>query len=162
MDRQSLDMVLAEQDWCKDPLEENCPYYVLIETSGSRTDHDNAKLEDYLENVMSDGIVLDGTVAQGEVQCRQLFALREDVSVALSSRGYVYKYDVSIPLDQYYDIVSDVRKRLAQHDVKVVGFGHLGDCNLHLSVSTLNYDAKVAALLEPYVFEWTGTILKFI
>ncbi|KAG2502831.1 hypothetical protein JM18_009629, partial [Phytophthora kernoviae] len=31
MDRQSLDMVLSQQDWTKDPLETPSPFYVLIE-----------------------------------------------------------------------------------------------------------------------------------
>ena len=35
MDRQSLDMVFSQQDWSKDPLENDYPYYVLVETSGS-------------------------------------------------------------------------------------------------------------------------------
>ena len=62
-------------------------------------DHDMSKLETFLDKVMGDGIVVDGTVAQDNVQARNLFMLREDITVALVSRGYVYKYDVSLPLD---------------------------------------------------------------
>ncbi|KAL4128273.1 hypothetical protein PRIC2_007265 [Phytophthora ramorum] len=156
MDRQSLDMVLTQQDWTKDPLETPSPFYVLIETSGSNTDHDMEKLEAYLEDVMGSGVVVDGTVAQDEAQAQKLFLLREDISMSLSSRGYVYKYDISLPMDQYYRIVEEVREKMAPLGAEVVGFGHMGDCNLHLNISTREYDEKVFNALEPYVFEWTS------
>jgi D-2-hydroxyglutarate dehydrogenase len=156
MDRQSLDMVLSQQDWTKDPLETPSPFYVLIETSGSNADHDMEKLEAYLEDVMGSGVVVDGTVAQDEAQAHKLFMLREDVSMSLSSRGYVYKYDISLPMNQYYKIVEEVREKMAPLGAEVVGFGHMGDCNLHLNISTLEYDEKVFKSLEPYVFEWTS------
>lgn len=38
------------------------PFYMLIESSGSNANHDEAKLNEFLEHVMSDGIVVDGTV----------------------------------------------------------------------------------------------------
>lgn len=156
-DRQSLDMVLSQQDWVKDPLETSCPYYLLIETSGSNTAHDMEKLETYLEDVMGEGVVVDGTVAQDAAQGRKLFMIREDITVALSTRGYVYKYDISLPMDQYYKIVEETREKLAPLGAEVVGYGHLGDSNLHLNISTLEYDDKVFKELEPYVFEWTCT-----
>ncbi|CAI5737524.1 unnamed protein product [Hyaloperonospora brassicae] len=156
MDRQSLDMVLSQQDWTKDPLDTPSPFYVLIETSGSNTDHDMEKLEAYLEDVMGSGVVVNGTVAQDEAQAQKLFMLREDITMALTSRGYVYKYDISLPMDQYYQIVQEVRGMMAPLGAEVVGFGHMGDCNLHLNISTPAYDEKVFHALEPFVFEWTS------
>lgn len=39
------------------------PFYVLIETSGSRAEHDAEKLSDFLEQVLGSGLVTDGTLA---------------------------------------------------------------------------------------------------
>ncbi|CEG49635.1 d-2-hydroxyglutarate mitochondrial precursor [Plasmopara halstedii] len=156
MDRQSLDIVFSQQDWTKDPLETISPFYVLIETSGSNSHHDMEKLEAFLEDVMGSGVVVDGTVAQDASQAQKLFMLREDISLSLSSRGFVYKYDISLPLDQYYKIVEEVRDIVTPLGAEVVGFGHMGDCNLHLNVSTREYDEKVFNALEPFVFEWTS------
>ncbi|OQR85182.1 D-2-hydroxyglutarate dehydrogenase, mitochondrial precursor, partial [Thraustotheca clavata] len=114
------------------------------------------KLEAYLGNVMEAGTVVDGTVAQDAAQAKKLFGIREDITLALAQRGYVYKYDLSIPIDEYYNIVDDTRKRLEKHDAKVVGYGHLGDSNVHLNISTLSYDDDVMNELEPYLFEWTA------
>ncbi|RHY49574.1 hypothetical protein DYB38_001450, partial [Aphanomyces astaci] len=157
MDRASLDMVLRSQSTLVDPLETACPFYVLVETAGSRADHDMDKLDAYLAHVLESGDVVDGTVAQDAHQARKLFGIREDITLALSATGYVYKYDVSVPMDAYYTIVEDTRNHLkAFDDVQVVGYGHLGDGNMHLNISTPTYNSQVMAAIEPFVFEWTA------
>lgn len=45
------------------PLETSAPFYVLVETSGSNSSHDEAKLNSFLETIMDAGIVIDGTVS---------------------------------------------------------------------------------------------------
>jgi len=44
------------------------PFYMLIETSGSTQAHDEEKLNNFLESVMADGTVSDGTIASGPGQ----------------------------------------------------------------------------------------------
>lgn len=39
------------------------PFYMLIETSGSNGTHDEEKLTKFLETLMANGVVRDGTVA---------------------------------------------------------------------------------------------------
>ena len=39
---------------------------------------------------------------------------------------------------------------------QVVGYGHLGDGNLHLNVSCAQYEAAILDRIEPYVYEWTA------
>ena len=51
---------------------------------------------------------------------------------ALQHDGYVYKYDVSVPLSVFYDLVQDMRDRLGDKCLRCVGYGHVGDSNLHL------------------------------
>ena len=46
------------------------PFYVLIETSGSRAGHDAEKLNDFLEQVLSSGLVTDGTVATDHMKVK--------------------------------------------------------------------------------------------
>ncbi|CAI4217838.1 unnamed protein product [Parascedosporium putredinis] len=153
------------------PLDGDYPFYCLVETSGSNGEHDYAKLEAFLEDVMSKEIVLDGVVAQDETQAQTLWKWREGVPEALGHVGGVYKYDVSIPLEEMYQLVEDTKARIqeagllnedladtasaAEHPVSaVVGYGHMGDSNLHLNVSTRVYDKRVEKILEPFVYEW--------
>lgn len=162
LDRQSLDMVLTQYDWHKDPLESTCPFYLMIETSGSNNSHDFEKLEAFLDEVMSSGAVVDGMVAQDAAQARKLFNLREDVPLALASHGYVYKYDFSLPMSQYNRIAEVTREKLAPMGADVICYGHLGDSNVHLNVSTPVYDDAVFKALEPFVFDFTCTHLVLI
>ncbi|KAB0363902.1 hypothetical protein FD754_008058 [Muntiacus muntjak] len=95
------------------------------------------------------------------VPCRprshpMLWALRERITEALSHDGYVYKYDLSLPLDRLYDLVGDLRARLGPSAKRVVGYGHLGDGNLHLNVTAETFSASLLGTLEPYVYEWTA------
>ncbi|CAN6439404.1 unnamed protein product [Victoria cruziana] len=43
-----------------------------------------------------------------------------------------------------------------RQSAKVLGYGHLGDGNLHLNVSAPEYDDKVLRKIEPFVYEWTS------
>ena len=163
MDGQSQDMVHTVTRK-KRPLEGQHPFYCLIETSGSNVDHDGEKLETFLEHVMGEDIVSDGVVAQDESQKQSLWSWREGVPECLGHWGGVYKYDLSIPLQELYSIVDDTRERLNsagligdtdKHPVVgVVGYGHMGDSNLHLNIATRRFDKEVEKNLEPYVYEW--------
>lgn len=37
-----------------------------------------------------------------------------------------------------------------------MGYGHLGDGNLHLNVSAPQYDDAILGEIEPFVYEWTS------
>ncbi|KAI4148444.1 MAG: hypothetical protein L6R39_002792 [Caloplaca ligustica] len=163
MDSRSQDLVHEVTNKTR-PLEGEHPFYCLIETSGSNTDHDQEKLERFLEHVMGEEIVSDGVLAQDETQMQSLWSWREGIPECLGHWGGVYKYDVSIPLSQLYDLVEDTRERLSSAGlvgmeddkpvVAVVGYGHMGDSNLHLNVATRRFDKAVEEKLEPFVYEW--------
>ena len=163
MDGQSQDMVHAVTNK-KRPLEGRFPFYCLIETSGSNSDHDSEKLEKFLEYVMGQDIVSDGVLAQDETQMQTLWSWREGIPEVLGHWGGVYKYDLSIPLSELYTLVEQTRERLTSAGligdgesdpvVGVVGYGHMGDSNLHLNIATRRFDEKVEKTLEPFVYEW--------
>ena len=163
MDGQSQDLVHTVTRK-KRPLDGQHPFYCLIETSGSNSEHDSEKLESFLEFVMGEGIVSDGVLAQDETQIQALWSWREGIPECLGHWGGIYKYDLSIPLQQLYKLVEDTRKRLAsagligedekQPVANVVGYGHMGDSNLHLNIATRRFDKDVERNLEPFVYEW--------
>ncbi|XP_066413034.1 D-2-hydroxyglutarate dehydrogenase, mitochondrial isoform X1 [Molothrus aeneus] len=132
------------------------PFYVLIETSGSNSTHDEEKLNSFLEQAMASGLVTDGTVATDEKKIKVLWSLRERITEALTHEGYVYKYDISLPLGKLYELVTDMRARLGQTAKNVVGYGHLGDGNLHLNITAESYSHSLLDAIEPFVYEWTA------
>ncbi|TRY74872.1 hypothetical protein TCAL_07130 [Tigriopus californicus] len=142
-------------------LELTCPidpqaFYMLIETSGSRSNHDEEKLTEFLEALMSDGTVVDGTVASSEAQIQKIWPLRERLAEALLRDGYCYKYDISLPLDVFYDSVIAMKERLGSRVIRCIGYGHVGDGNMHLNITTKEYDDQVMQLIEPFLYEWTS------
>ncbi|XP_060729870.1 D-2-hydroxyglutarate dehydrogenase, mitochondrial isoform X4 [Tachysurus vachellii] len=136
------------------PIAES-PFYIVIETAGSNEAHDEEKLHNFLEKVMASSLVQDGTVATEEVKIKALWSIRERITEALRHDGYTYKYDISLPLEKIYDLVTDMRAHLGSQAKNVVGYGHVGDGNLHLNVTSPAGDAALLAAIEPYVYEWT-------
>ncbi|KAJ3007191.1 UNVERIFIED_CONTAM: hypothetical protein HDU68_003650, partial [Siphonaria sp. JEL0065] len=77
------------------------------------------------------------------------------------------KYDISVPVEQIYDIVPVMRKRLEEYGLydspeavgekrvgRVVGFGHFGDGNLHLNITGTAWKKAVEKVVEPFVYAW--------
>ncbi|XP_078696696.1 D-2-hydroxyglutarate dehydrogenase, mitochondrial-like [Branchiostoma floridae x Branchiostoma belcheri] len=154
MDRASMEVV-------QENLHLTCPlgthsYYLLVETSGSNAAHDEEKLNSLLGHVMEKGIVDDGTVATEPSKVQTLWALRENVAVALRADGCVYKYDVTVPMSRFYDLVADTRKRMGTDVTRVVGYGHLGESDIHLNVTCPQHSEDVFGALEPWVYDWVA------
>lgn len=115
---------------------------------------------------MGEEIVADGVLAQDQTQMAELWSCREGITECLGHWGGVYKYDLSIPLEELYQLVDDTRERLTKAGlvgdtddypvVDVVGYGHMGDSNLHLNVPTRRFDKAVEKELEPFVYEWVA------
>ncbi|KAI1431930.1 hypothetical protein GGR50DRAFT_697521 [Xylaria sp. CBS 124048] len=150
------------------PLDGEHPFYCLIETSGSNSEHDAEKLEKFIEDVMAKDIIADGVLAQDETQIKSLWSQREGITECVGHFGGTYKYDVSIPMKDLYRLVDETRERIVAAGlmgdtdefpvVEVVGYGHMGDCNLHLNIAVRRYDKRVEEVLEPFVYEWIGKV----
>ncbi|NWS40088.1 D2HDH protein, partial [Probosciger aterrimus] len=92
----------------------------------------------------------------GEAHPQTLWSLRERITEALTHDGCVYKYDISLPVGKLYDLVTDTRARLGTSAKSVVGYGHLGDGNLHLNITAESYNHSLLDAIEPFVYEWTA------
>lgn len=55
-----------------------------------------------------------------------LWSMRERITEALTHAGYNYKYDISLPVEQIYQLVTDMREHLGNRAKHVVGYGHIG------------------------------------
>lgn len=134
----------------------DCPFYIVIETAGSDPNHDSEKLHNFLEEAMNTSVVTDGTVATEESKIKALWSLRERVTEALTHDGFTYKYDISLPVEQIYQLVMDMRTHLGEAAKSVVGYGHVGDGNLHLNITSPAKNPALLAAIEPFVYEWTA------
>lgn len=131
------------------------PFYALIEVSGSNNEHNKEKLSAWLERGMEEKFIKDGTMATDLSHIQHIWSIRERITEALLHEGYTYKYDISLPLKNYYEIVDIMRKRLGNKIIRCCGYGHIGDGNMHLNMTSSIYDPAILYKIEPYVFEWT-------
>lgn len=158
-DRESMDLVVKHG--LVDPLENKTPFYVLLETHGSNNKHDEQKLEAFFDQVLGSGDAVDGTLAFDESQRAALWRLREGIPESLRREGYVYKFDISIPLPKMYDIVQILRDKFTGIEslagTNVYGFGHLGDDNLHLNFVLPAKNELVDREIEPFIYEWASS-----
>ncbi|KAM4723550.1 D-2-hydroxyglutarate dehydrogenase, mitochondrial [Anableps anableps] len=134
----------------------DCPFYAVIETSGSNSDHDAQKIDNFLVEAITSSLVIDGSVATEESKIKALWSVRERVTEALTHDGFTYKYDISLPVELLYEVVTDMRQHLGNRARSVVGYGHVGDGNLHLNITSSAKDPALLASIEPFVYEWTA------
>jgi D-lactate dehydrogenase (cytochrome) len=77
-----------------------------------------------------------------------------------------------MPVPVLYKLVEDMTKRLKDHGLYtgpvgdwnpssqdliqgIIGYGHIGDGNLHLNISARHYAKEIEDVIEPFVYEWT-------
>ncbi|KAH9514186.1 D-2-hydroxyglutarate dehydrogenase, mitochondrial [Bulinus truncatus] len=154
MDAQSMTLV-KENLKLSSPLNDY-PFYILIECSGSNGQHDEEKLMNLLNAVLEKEEALDGCVSTDSAKIKNIWSLRERCAEALLHDGYCYKYDVSLPLPAFYQLVIDMRERLGTNATRVVAYGHVGDGNLHLNVTSREYNQTTMDLIEPFIYEWVA------
>ncbi|KZT06863.1 FAD-binding domain-containing protein [Laetiporus sulphureus 93-53] len=139
--------------------------FVLVETSGSNREHDEQKLNKLLEDLMDaePSLINTGVMATSPAQFSSLWAIREGLTEAMAKEGKPYKYDISVPLDKFQEVVDTTREHLRKKGLlhegaveHVVGYGHVGDGNLHLNVVAAAYTPEIEAALEPFVYELVG------
>lgn len=71
---------------------------------------------------------------------QQLWALRESIPEAVSKHGKAYKYDISVPVSIFEDVVHKTKAQLKAKGLyrtpggvrEVVGYGHIGDGQIFL------------------------------
>jgi D-2-hydroxyglutarate dehydrogenase len=186
LDRASLEVVLRELKGTSDPLPlHKSPFYVVCEVAETGGEEASAarkkarrRLETFAALLSRRGLVTASLVGKNEKQAFALWNLRERVSLALKHAGATYKYDLSLPTESMYDLVDALRARVARRvtegdefsetnsekkrrfdfsSVSVMGYGHLGDGNLHLNVSSpTGYHPALLKLIEPFVYEFTA------
>jgi FAD/FMN-containing dehydrogenase len=80
--------------------------------------------------------VSDAVVAENLTQARNLWHIRESISLAQAEEGLNIKHDISVPISAIPAFVAHTDALLTAEmaGVRLVNFGHLGDGNLHYNV----------------------------
>jgi FAD/FMN-containing dehydrogenase len=136
--RLCLDFVLRHIPNTHDPLTTPYPWYVLVELSESAADlNAGDMLEHELGIALETSTAIGAVVAKSTAQSQALWSLRENISEAQRFEGASIKHDISVPISAIAEFVTRASAALeaAFNGIRIVGFGHMGDGNLHFNVS---------------------------
>jgi len=148
-------------------------YYVLIETMGSTPSHDLDRLIDFVGSLSSSSVVSDCAIANSQRQIQEMWDVREACNPAVvaavrkfanndeGSKGekkeMAWKYDLTVPIEKWIDVVNFVRGRIGNKG-KLVIWGHLLDRNIHVNVISLSpiHNEYINSALEPGIYDITN------
>lgn len=137
MPRNAVEMTAAEIDYARDPLPSDAGWRILLEVSLPNEEQARESLETVLEKALEAELVEDGTIAISVAQTREFWTVRE--SIPLVKRAFLssVNHDVSVAVSkipEFLDVTERAMKEIVP-DVEIVAFGHLGDGNVHYSVT---------------------------
>jgi FAD/FMN-containing dehydrogenase len=143
------------------------PLYLLVETQGSNSEHDASKMDSFLTRLYESSTIRNGFLATDSKRIHALWNIREACNPAVARSGYVYKYDVSVPIEEYMDVAAEVKESLSNEgtlalfpETAVCVWGHLADGNAHINVVTpgnFHKDESLASHVDDSVY---GSVLR--
>ena len=174
MPKSIIDNVMTHYPDVVAPLETIPRFSALIEIA-STADTDAQPLDDgampldrimegILEQAFENGLISDATIASNGNQRNAIWAIRELTPESEIKAGPAYKSDISLPLE-YMSVFYERAAKEAESivpGVRIFGFGHLGDGNLHYNLAIPEgghddftsaypeFDAMLLKLLQEY------------
>ncbi len=133
------------------PLEAGQAHYVLIETMGVDQEQDGQAFEVMLEGLMEKGLLTDGMMAKSDKERELIWQIRDEVEPAI---GGAHNFDVSLRSADVGDYVDQVDTVITGQypDASVIAFGHLGDNNVHVSVSEIDWNEGSIGFVEKAIY----------
>jgi len=148
--------VLEHMPALRSPFSERHPLYALVEVEG--TDHaaDTAHLEAALGESLDSGVVADAVLAQSARESKNLWAIRDGIGDVTPTLQPLLAFDVSVTVESMAAFLAAVGAAFARFPDPVTNlvFGHIGDSNLHLAVTT--HRARDLGKLCDVVYEAVG------
>lgn len=130
IDQAALDMI---RDYSDAELPEQAGALLMIEVDGSAASID-AAIDSVHRAASNDGL-LDFMVAQGKEEVAALWATRKALSPALRKIApKKINEDVVVPVSRIPELITGLEKLAAQHQIKIVNFGHAGNGNIHVNL----------------------------
>ena len=120
------------------PFDERYALYALIEIEGHDQTADRERLEEALGGALQSAIIADAAVAQSEREAQALWTIRDAIGEITPTLQPLNAFDVSLSLDAMPEFLARVTGEFARlpRPVTNLVFGHIGDNNLHLAVTT--------------------------
>jgi FAD/FMN-containing dehydrogenase len=134
--------VVTHAPGVQSPFDREYPLYALIEIEGTHEAADRARLEAVLETALGAEIIADAAIAQSLREAQSFWKIRDSIGEVTPTLQPMLAFDVSLPIDAMAGFLAQVDAAFARwpHPVTNLVFGHIGDNNLHLAVTTHRHD----------------------
>jgi len=135
------------------PLNDQHPFYILIEGCGANTESDNEQFLQALESAISQQLITDAVLAKSIQQQQTMWAIRDNIP-ALFAYQPMMLFDVSLPISKMENYLAEMKKNMAAIDdhLFVATLGHLGDGNLHIAVELGDHSKERKLSVEQAVY----------
>lgn len=137
-----LQSVLDHLPDARSPLEGTHAWNALVECVALADGNSelSGQLEGVLGDALEDGLIEDAAIAANETQAEQFWLLRDSIAPAERAIGPAMQHDISVPVDRMPGFIEEAVPAVEQRFAGVtgVGFGHLGDGNIHFHVLAPN------------------------
>lgn len=136
------------------PLPTSAPYYAILESLGSMTGSHATLFVQALESASEQALIDDAVIAHSAAQRQGIWAIREDIEGLIQSLAPPLTFDISLPIPSMEQYVEGLENSLRDNwpDGRLVAFGHLGDGNLHISISTGSATSEARRAIEQLVY----------
>ncbi len=120
------------------PLAIDAPWLLCVELAGA-VEHEalSKRFMVFLEDALKAGELLDAICAATEAQREAIWRLRHGVPEAVRQSGCSLHHDLAVPPERIPEFLESARGlcRTFMPDAEPAPFGHVGDGNLHYSIS---------------------------
>jgi FAD/FMN-containing dehydrogenase len=135
--QRALDHVIDHIPGLRSPVAQPARWHVLIEVAVAHGEADPTEaLASVLGTLLETGTVSDAVIAASESQADDFWRIRESISEAERALGPAIQHDISVPVSRMPTFLDDVPVAIAEAftGATSLGFGHLGDGNIHFHV----------------------------
>lgn len=132
-----VDEVIDKQKLARPPFAEKHAIYALVEFQGTDKSMLLSLTESLFGEALESGLVDDVILGQSLQNNADIWAIREAIAELLAVLKPFIAFDISMPLGQMQQFVETSKQLVASKYAKAryFAFGHLGDGNLHLTIS---------------------------
>jgi len=135
--RIALELVRRQIPGTAAPFAQAPPWSVVCELASAAIEPLGELLQAALADALAAGIATDAVLATSESQRLALWAVRESVPEAQRRGGPGLRHDISVPVASIPRFIEEAGAGLAHlvPNATLVGYGHLGDGNLHFNLN---------------------------
>ncbi|GAB5377010.1 MAG: FAD-linked oxidase C-terminal domain-containing protein [Acuticoccus sp.] len=147
--RFGIEMVLRHIEGTRNPFETVPPWAVLMEASTFSPERPmRESLEAALMAAYEDKVVVDAVIAQSLTEASEFWRMRELLSEVQGYEGGSIKHDVSVPVAEMPAFIEEASAAALAviPGCRPMGFGHVGDGNIHFNITQPEGADKAAFL----------------